>query len=199
MANIIAGEFATIAETEIVADALKSADFDAADIAVFMLNAPGQHAIYPIGGDEDADPGASQAHTGAMSGAIIGATVGLGLGAATMAATEVGPAIAATVAAAGAYAGSLVGALNKVGDDETTHPNEPVRHAGAMVAINAISAISVNRAIAVLRAHGAKQVEQAEGRLENGKWIDFDPLATPHIVNSDSPAHARHSGDGAVR
>ena len=199
MANIIAGEFATIAETETVADTSTSADFDATDSAVFMLTAPGQHVIYPIGGDEDAAPGARQAHTGAVSGAIIGATVGLGLGAATMAATEVGPAIAATVAAAGAYAGSLVGALNKVGDDETFHPHEPVRHAGAMVAVNAISAMSVKRAIAVLRAHGAKQVESAEGRLDNGKWIDFDPLAAPHIVNSDAPAHARQSGDGAVR
>ena len=113
MANIIAGEFATIAETETVADALTSADFDATDSAVFMLNAPGQHVIYPIGGDEDAAPGARQAHTGAVS--------------------------------------------------------------------------------------GAKQVESAEGRLENGKWLDFDPLAAPHIVNSDAPAHARQSGDGAVR
>jgi len=38
----------------------------------------------------------------------------------------------------------------------------------------------------VMRARGAKQVEQAEGRWENGKWQDFDPRATPHLV-SDNP------------
>ena len=199
MATIIAGEFPTIAETETVADALKSANFAADDIAVFLLNAPGQHAIHPLGGDQDADAGASHADSGAVSGALVGATVGLGLGAATMAAVDVGPAIAATVAAVGAYTGSLVGALNKVGDAESTHPNEPVRHAGAMVAVNAISAMSVNRAIAVLSSHGAKQIERADGRIENSKWIDFDPVAAPRIVNSDAPGRERQSADGAVR
>ena len=188
MTTIIAGEFATMAETESVVAALHDADFDTDSISVFMLNAPGQHALHPLGGDEDADSGASHAHSGAVSGAIIGATVGLGVGAATMAATEAGPVVAATIAAAGAYTGSLVGALNKVGDDEASAAaTENVRHAGAMVAVNAKSAMWANRAVEILRAHGARQVEQAEGQWENGKWLDFDPRVTPHLVTQVTP------------
>jgi len=186
MATIIAGEFATMADAESVVAALKGANFAADDVDMFMLNAPGQHDLHPLGGDEDADARASHAHSGALSGAVIGATVGFGAGAAAMAATEAGPAIAATVAAVGAYTGSLVGALNKVGEDEAPQAPETVRHAGAMVAVNAISAAAIDEAISVMRARGAKQVEQAEGRWENGKWQDFDPRATPHLV-SDNP------------
>ncbi len=196
MATIIAGEFATMAETESVAAALQAADFAADNISVFMLNAAGQHALYPIGGDENADAGASHAHGGAVSGAIIGATVGLGVGAATMAATEAGAAVAATIAAAGAYTGSLVGALNKVGDEEApVAATESARHAGAMVAINAVGANSVNRAVAILRAHGARQIEQAEGRWENGNWLDFDPRVTPNLIEAESPARRPERAD----
>jgi hypothetical protein len=187
MATIIAGEFATMAETESVAAALKAADFEADNFSVFMLNAPGQHGLYPIGGDENADSGASHAHGGAVSGAIIGATVGLGVGAATMAATDAGPAVAATIAAAGAYTGSLVGALNKVGNDEApVAATESARHAGAMVAINSIGENSVGHAIAILREHGARQIEQAEGRWENGSWLDFDPRVMPNLFDAES-------------
>ena len=198
MATIIAGEFATMEETESVAAALKSADFAADSVSVFMLNAPGQHGLYPVGGDENADAGASHAHGGAVSGAIIGATVGLGVGAATMAASEAGPVVAATIAAAGAYAGSLVGALNKVGDEEApAAATESARHAGAMVAINANDANSVNRAIEILRAHGARQIEQAEGRWENGNWVDFDPRVIPNLIDAETFIRPSESVDRA--
>jgi len=61
-----------------------------------------------------------------------------------------------------------------------------VRHAGAMVAVNATSATAIDEAISVMRAHGARQIEQAEGRWEHGKWQDFDPRAIPHLVG-DNP------------
>ena len=196
MATIIAGEFATMAETESVTAALKAADFDADNISVFMLNAPGQHALHPLGGDENADAGASRADGGAAAGALIGATVGLGVGAATMAATAAGPAVAATIAAAGAYTGSLVGALNKIGDGEApAAATESARHAGAMVAINADDANSINRAVAIMRAHGARQIEQAEGRWESGNWLDFDPRVTPHLIDAETSARLPERAD----
>jgi hypothetical protein len=182
MATIIAGEFNTMEETEAVAAALKAAGFGSSHVSVFMLNSPGQHAIHPLGGDVDKDPGAGNTDKGAVTGAVVGATVGLGVGAAAMAATEFGMAVAATAAAVGAYTGSLVGALNKTGDTESPQAPVEVRHAGAMVAINAPDEAAQNRAIETLRSHGAKQVERAEGTWENGKWLDFDPRSTPVLV-----------------
>jgi hypothetical protein len=198
MTTIIAGEFATMDESEAAAGALKSANFEPADVSVFMLNSPGQHALYPVGGDEDADPGAKKAHTGAVTGAVIGATVGLGAGAAAIVATDVGVAVAATAAAVGAYTGSLVGALNKTGDDESHEPAGETRHAGAMVAVNTPGEEAQQRAADILRSHGAKQVERAEGRWEDGKWLDFDPRVTPDLIFESRPTDpSRRSAPGA--
>lgn len=91
MATIIAGLFETLAEAEKAETALKNADFEKSDVSAFALNPAGQHALYPIGGDQDADPGAKEAHVGAASGAIVGGAAALGLGAAAMAATGAGP------------------------------------------------------------------------------------------------------------
>src|SRR5690348_9500836 len=140
MATIIAGEFATLAETESASTALKEeGGFSPDRVTVFMLNAPGQHALHPLGGDRDADSASTHAQSGTVTGAVIGATVGLGAGAAAMAAADMGPVVAATAAAVGAYTGSLIGTLNKVGDkDPAAEVTENSRHAGAMVAVNAL-------------------------------------------------------------
>jgi len=190
MATIIAGEFNTVDESETAASALRDAGFDASDVSAFMLNAPGQHAIHPAGGDEDADAGAQHAHSGAVTGAVVGAAVGLGAGAAGMAATGLGPAVAATATAVGAYTGSLIGALNKTGDEESSQPDAPVRHAGTMVAINASDESGQQRACDILRAHGARQIERAEGEWQDGRWVDFDPRATPMLIESPAPRTA---------
>jgi hypothetical protein len=199
MATIIAGEFATMEETEAAAAALRAADFSQPDVSVFMLNSPGQHGLHPLGGDQDADPGASKTDKGAVSGAVIGGAVGLGVGAASLAATDVGPAIAATAAAVGAYTGSLIGALNKTGNHESPEPPADVRHAGAMVAVNTTSQEAEQNAIEILRAHGAGQIERAEGRWEDGKWLDFDPRATPNIVGGLRAGEPNEQAPGASR
>jgi hypothetical protein len=190
MATIIAGEFATMAETESAAAALKEdGSFSADRVTVFMLNAPGQHALHPLGGDRDADSASTHAQGGTVTGAVIGATVGLGAGAAAMAAVDVGPVVAATAAAVGAYTGSLIGTLNKVGDKESpAEITENSRRAGAMVAVNALDAAEQDSAVEILRAHGARQIERAEGRWENGAWVDFDPSATPQLISARPPA-----------
>jgi hypothetical protein len=204
MATIIAGVFDTTAETLDVETELHAANIAADNISVFALNPPGQHALYPIGGDEDADHGARHAHTGALSGTVIGASAGLGLGAVTMAATGAGPVVAVAAAAAGAYTGSLIGALNKLGEtagekhspgekpgdtpEETPHAGD-TRHAGTMIAVNAENAGARTSAVGILQAHGAKQVEQAEGTWRDGEWVDFDPRTTPRLIAAGNPAH----------
>ena len=54
------------------------------DIETFALNAPGQHARFPIGGDEDADRSAQGGENGAVKGAALGGAAGLAVGAAAI-------------------------------------------------------------------------------------------------------------------
>ncbi len=190
MATIIAGLFETIADAEKAEVDLKNGAFDKNDVAVFALNAPGQHALFPMGGDQDADPGADKADSGAATGVAIGATAGLGLGVAAMAATGAGLVVAAAAAAVGAYTGSLVGALNSLGD-QPNDPQPPVeneRRAGVMVAIRADDEIAQQQAITLLRTHGAQTIERAQGEWRNGEWVDFDPRRPPALIEGPTSA-----------
>ena len=66
------------------------------------MGPPGQHATFPIGGDEHTDPGAGDADNKGITGSAIGAG---------LAALPAAPIAAATGAVVGAYAGSLLGSL----------------------------------------------------------------------------------------
>ena len=44
--------------------------------------------------------------------------------------------------------------------------------------------LNEKRVVEALRAEGALDIEQAEGRWQDGDWIDFDPVATPRLVAS---------------
>jgi hypothetical protein len=89
MTTIIAGMFETIEKAQGAMGELLNGNFGEQDVCTFANNPLGQHATFPIGGDEDEDPGAVHADSDAGKGAAIG----LGAG-----------------AAIGAYVGSLAGA-----------------------------------------------------------------------------------------
>jgi hypothetical protein len=38
--------------------------------------------------------------------------------------------------------------------------------------------------IDILRREGAADVERAQGVWLNGDWTDFDPIASPHMVDA---------------
>ncbi len=80
MANIVAALFDDFETAEAALHALQDAGFPSADTSTFFLNAEGQHARFPIGGDQFADPGAKGAGKGAIAGAAIGGAAGLALG-----------------------------------------------------------------------------------------------------------------------
>src|SRR5579859_5090497 len=107
MTTIIAGMFDTIDKAQSAMDRLLDGEFARQDVCSFANNPPGQHATFPIGGDEDEDPGAAHADTQAGKGAAIGLGTGAAIGAVTA-----GPPGAAVGAGIGAYVGSLVGALH---------------------------------------------------------------------------------------
>jgi len=175
MASIIAGMFDTIVKADAAANDLRESCCRQEDISTFHNNPPGQHDVFSVGGDEDADPGAKRAHTGAMTGAAIGAGIGL-------AAIAAGPLVVAAAVGVGAYTGSLGGALS--GTDDAGH-RQVRRPAGVMVAVNVTEA-SAQDVINILRANGATTVEKAEGEWRDGQWADFDPIALPRLLTEET-------------
>ena len=81
MSSIIVGRFQLQDETEHAVDQLVLAGHPRTAIATFYLNPAGQHDLYPIGGDRDKSPGASDTDVGVVAGAGAGAVVGAGAGA----------------------------------------------------------------------------------------------------------------------
>lgn len=185
-ATIIAGNFEDNTRATDAVKALIDRGAASTQVCVFFLNPPGQHAIYGIGGRNES-PGARQSDTGALKGAAVGGAAGLGLGAAAAATTAaLGPIAALAALGVGAYTGSLVGALSKSGthaEREAGEPKKPPpRHAGMVVAVNISEKMTEERAIEVLREHGARDIERAKGTWRDGKWEDFDPSSAPQLV-----------------
>jgi hypothetical protein len=173
MDRIIAGRFPTKGKADAVA-ALMSPYIEAADICIFHNNPPGQHDMYPVGGDEDEDPGAEGAENPAVGTAVAGGLAGGAIGALG------GPALAIAAAAVGAYSGSLVGAMSGLGKERHGAPDR--RPGGVMLSVRIAAPASETRVIDTLRAQGAADIEEARGEWRDGDWVDFDPVAVPHLV-----------------
>jgi hypothetical protein len=176
MSLIVAGNFGSKAQADSAMEALRSAGIGADRICSFRINPPGQHSAYPIGGDEYASPGATEAGGGALSGAAIGGAIGLGAGLAAL--PLAGPAALVGGAGIGAYVGSLAGALKHMGDEEEASGTPAESHpAGVLVAVDAPQDAERARALEVLRQQGARDLEETEGTWQDGTWVDFDPTA----------------------
>jgi hypothetical protein len=163
----------------------------AGDATTFFVNPPGQHAQFPIGGDQYADANSSKADTGAIAGAAVGTAVGTAAGvAAALAVPGLGPALALGVIGVCAYTGSLAGALSRLGQRDTadTNPASPGRPAGVLVAVRVLSQRAEDVALDVLRQEGALDIERKQGIWDAGEWKDFDPVAPPKLVGEQQPA-----------
>lgn len=192
MSTIIAGRFDTQEQAEKVCASLQDAGFSEDHISQFYVNPHGQHAIYPIGGDESASPGSEDSGHGALVGGGIGAAAGVAAGIAAI--PVVGPIGAVVGAGIGAYTGSLVGAMKETDKDsevdeiveETPLKEQQLteRHAGVHVAVK-VAADTRQEAIAVLRNHGGAELEEAEGELSNGEWINFNPTKAVKLLPED--------------
>lgn len=184
MSRIIAGRFETQAAADVAALALADAGFARGEYGAFYVTPPGQHAQYPIGGDAHHDEGTKHSGGKAAVGGVIGGVAGLAAGGIAAAAGEPGFVAPAVIAGAGvgAYAGSLQGGLSgaRAGDPAKANPEEPVeRPAGVVLAVCVDRENTYDRAAEVLRAHGAEDVEEAEGVWRDGVWEDFDPTVLP--------------------
>jgi hypothetical protein len=184
MSSIIAGRFDSFARAETTASRLRAQGLPEEDLSLFYVNPPGQHGAYPIGGDHAADSGARKSGTGAIGGVVIGAAIGALAGAGMVAALSALPPLSVLIVVfgvgLGAYLGSLAGALALARDGgrnpRTGQP--PVRNAGVLRAAHVTHA-NDELVADLLRKGGAKDVERADGRWSEGRWIDFDPLVPP--------------------
>ena len=112
MDKLIVGLFHEHANAEATAAELLQKGYAREAMSVFYVNPQGQHALHPIGGDEDESPGTHEARGGAAVGALTGGGAGAVLGALSI--PVLGPLGPIVGAAAGAYGGSLVGALKSM-------------------------------------------------------------------------------------
>ena len=69
----------------------------------------------------------------------------------------------------------------------------PIRHSGLLLAIAVEDQDDEDHAVNLLRSMGLVEIERAEGTIENGDWVDFDPTATPHLLQH-SPHQTRPDG-----
>ena len=181
MTTLIAGRFSQQTHAESASAELLRSGFLSSDMSLFYVNPQGQHDIHPVGGDEDESAGTHHASSGAALGAAGGVGLGTLVGAATL--PILGPAGPLLGAAVGAYTGSLVGALNKmdkteeqreVAEKNITEDEVQPRKAGVLLAVAVATPQQREHAIQILRAT-ALEVEETEGNLSNGQWVDFDP------------------------
>jgi phage tail tape-measure protein len=189
MKALIVGRYSQLAVAETASRELLRAGFSAREMSLFYVNPQGQHALYPVGGDEDESAGTHEAKSGAVRGAIGGVGAGTLVGVATI--PVLGPAAPLLGAAVGAYTGSLVGALSHMEEPDThgdavrdsDEPDADVqpRQAGVMLAVAVATPAEREYAIEILGV-SAQQVEAAEGLLQYGEWIDFDPLAPGKVI-----------------
>ncbi|MFC7288156.1 hypothetical protein ACFQPC_08930 [Herminiimonas glaciei] len=173
MTVIIAGHFEQQDEAKAALAALLRAGAPETQLTSFYVNPPGQHDMFPIGGDRDESPGAEDSDKGSIAGLAAGGLIGGAAG------TAAGPLGAVTGALVGAHIGSLVGTLTSTDEEKDT---PPLRKAGMLVAVTVTSEEEEEKAIATFRGLGAQCVERAEGQIVDGDWTDFNPLSSPIFV-----------------
>jgi hypothetical protein len=182
MATMLSGQFDDFEGARAVVDELLNLGMADEDIETYALNAPGQHAHFPIGGDEDADGSARGGENGAVKGAALGGAAGLALGAAAI--PVVGPIAAAAGLAVGAYTGAFAGAVKTMGGEPQRVPPRP---AGVRVVAHVPTRQHRECVLSTFRRHQARSIEEAEGTWRNGSWSDFDPVTVPRWVDAPHP------------
>lgn len=178
MQRIIAGRFQSKDRADAVAMVLEQY-IEKSDICIFHNNPPGQHDAYILGGDEGADSGAEGAGKTAANTAIAAGLTAGAIGAIG------GPVVALAAAATGAYVGAFGGALNGLGDDDGKPHVPDNRPGGIILSVRIAVPENEERVIATLRAEGAADIEQAEGKWLDGDWVDFDPVTVPRLVKNN--------------
>ena len=142
MSLIVAGRFTTFPAAEAAAQRLFTNGFVEEDVTLFFVNPRGQHARYPIGGDQDVDPGARDTPKGAGKGVTIGAVVGAIVGAGLFTVFHAPLLVSVIAAGVGAYIGSLIGAMShtREGNKHGHQSHHEERDSGVLLAAGRVMA-----------------------------------------------------------
>lgn len=200
MSLIVAARFTTFPTAEAAADRLFRAGFVEEDVSLFFVNPRGQHARFPIGGDQNKDAASVDAPKGAGMGVTIGAVAGAIVGVGIFAAFSAPVLVSAIAAGVGAYIGSLIGAMYRTRDAARNtrhgHDHDETRDSGVLLAVH-VTPETQQDAAHVLREAGGASIERATGRWQQGRWADFDPTRPPQPVQAEAPiadrARERHA------
>ncbi len=177
MSKTVIGLFSNLGEAQNVVKDLVASGIEREDIG-FMANekqvTPGRADVEREGGDV-----ASGALAGAGTGAAIGGVAGLALALAPLAIPGIGPIIAAgpiaaalTGAGLGAVTGGLIGGLTRLGvpDEDAHYYAEGVRRGGILVTVAADDEREADTAAAILRRHGAVDIEERATEWKKQGW-----------------------------
>jgi uncharacterized protein (TIGR02271 family) len=123
---------------------------------------------------------------GAGTGAAIGGLAGLLLSLTALAIPGIGPVVAAGPLAAiiagagiGATAGGLISGLTRLGvpEDDANYYAEGVRRGGTLISVDAADDKAEN-AVAIMKRHGAVEIDKRAAEWRNDGWSGFDANAT---------------------
>lgn len=179
MSNIIAGRFEQQTLVEEARAEILRAGFAEDHVTTFYVSPPGQHDHTPLGGDEIESRGAEHSERGLAEGSLAGGALGATVGVATFPVLgPVGPIVGALV---GAHVGNLAGSLSEM-EDDGSGTTLPYRRSGMMLAVSADDPDAEDRAIRLLRALHAQDIERAQGTIADGDWKDFNPTQPPRLV-----------------
>ena len=178
MARIIAGRFDATSAADAALEDLKREGFARSEVDHFYVSPPGAHDLTRVGGDVHSSAGSRFAGRGALIGALIGLIVGAIAGA--VVSTSHGMPAGVLAALLGALIGAFAGTMSSVrggrrSEATREHPVEPL--GGRMIAVLVERTGTEQRAIEILRRHGARNVSRAYGEWRDGSWQDFDPRA----------------------
>lgn len=182
MGRIIAGRINVHEHAEEIVGAVEGMGISRNKVSVFYVNPDGQHHLLPTGGDRSQSPGASDSPKGAWIGSGVGAAAGAAVG------SVAGPIGAAAGAGVGAYTGSLAGAVGGTDDTDETSAQQDEdaqvadRRAGLHVAVE-VDEDDRDSVVSLLRQYDGEQIEEADGRIEEGEWVDFDPARPAYLVS----------------
>ena len=197
MAKTVIGLFDNRAEAQSVVQELLGAGFRRDDISVMSKKIEGQdrqtregEAVAYV--EEDGEEQIKDMAKGAGTGAAIGGLAGLLVSLTALAIPGIGPVLAAGPLAAviagagiGATAGGLISGLTRLGvpEDDANYYAEGVRRGGTLISVEA-SDDKAESAVAIMKQHGAVEIDKRAAQWRDEGWSGFDSNATETAYNA---------------
>ena len=208
MAKTVVGLIENADEAQVVVQELVDCGIERSAIGLMANDSSTSAGDQVTGGTAEGDDMAEGALKGAGTGAALGGVAGLLAGAAALAIPGFGPIIAAgpiaaalTGAGIGAVAGGGIGALIKQGvpEEDAKYYTEGVRRGGTLVTVQAESEDMADRAAAIMRDHGAINIEERAQEWRASGWNESATGAAQQSMNlQQQESMPRQEGEQVV-